>query len=139
MWLDRGQDGVNREDVGRVALGGILAFPDPEEKLLEGFEQSDLLCLVLSFSVAAEQGADQSGVECHRAAELTVAPARVLACGHCERWSGRRSELTRVPKDWRGMEVREGRPGQLPVSHLSLRKKWPGSEVWGGRQVSRPG
>lgn len=46
MWLDRGQDGVNREDVGRVALGRILAFPDPEEKLLEGFEQSDLLCLV---------------------------------------------------------------------------------------------
>lgn len=78
--VDRGQDGVNRDDVDCVALVRILAFSDFEEKLLEAFEQSDTLCLVLkgSLGLPPSQGADQSGVACHRVAELTVAPARVL-------------------------------------------------------------
>lgn len=73
MWLDRGQDEVNRDYAGCVALGRILASLGFSEKLLEGFEHSDMLCQVGSRSVRS--GPPQGG-------KLMVAPAGVLAvCG----------------------------------------------------------
>ena len=60
VWLDRGQEGVNSDYVGRVTLLRILAFPEFNEKLLEGFEQSGMPCLVLKGSLWLPRGEQTS-------------------------------------------------------------------------------
>ena len=109
-----------------------MAFPDSEEKLLEGFEQSDVLCLVLKGSLWLPSR-EQTSRELIATGWLSGQWLRPGAgCVQVVR-----AELTWVPTDRRRLEVR-GQPGQLLVFHLSLGKNWPSTEVRGGRRVSRP-